>query len=66
MAWYQQRERRGRHFPASGPSRHKGSRKRVGRIRLGEHWSPEIVIFWLGVILILLVAVPWWIAHPIK
>jgi hypothetical protein len=41
-----------------GPQRHKGSRKRVARIRPGDHWSPEIVIFFAAVILMLIVLIP--------
>ena len=41
-----------------GPQRHKGSRKRVARIRPGHNWSPEILIFFVAVILILVVAIP--------
>ena len=41
-----------------GPQRHKGSRKRLARIRPGDHWSPEILIFFVAVILILAIAIP--------
>ena len=41
-----------------GPQRHKGSRKRMAHIRPGDHWSPEILIFFLAVILILIVVIP--------
>ena len=41
-----------------GPQRHKGSRKRVAHIRAGDHWSPEILIFFVAVILILAVVIP--------
>jgi hypothetical protein len=41
-----------------GPQRHKGSRKRMARIRPGDHWSPEILIFFVAVILFLVVVIP--------
>ena len=62
MAWYQRSERLAQRVP-SRPSRYKGSRKRIDRIRLGQHWSAEIVIFFVGVVLMLLVGVPWLIRH---
>jgi hypothetical protein len=46
------------HGALYGPQRHKGSRKRMARIRPGDHWSPEILIFFVAVILILVVAIP--------
>jgi hypothetical protein len=46
-----------------GPQRHKGSRKRIGRIRHRDHWSREIVIFWIALALFLLVVVPLLIRH---
>ena len=41
-----------------GRQRHKGSRKRLARIRPGDHWSPEILIFFVAVIVIVLVVIP--------
>jgi hypothetical protein len=55
-----------RPFP-SVPHRHRGSRKRLKRVRLRGHWSADVIVLlalMLLALLALLIGMPWLIAHP--
>jgi hypothetical protein len=58
--------RKPQHFREMGQVREHplGSRRRLERIRLRGNWSREAMIFWLSVLLILTVMIPWLVCHP--
>jgi len=43
---------------------YRGSRKRIRRIRVQDHWSVELWLFVIFVLLALFIVVPWLIRHP--
>jgi hypothetical protein len=43
---------------------YRGSRKRIRRIRMQDHWSVELWLFVIFVLLALFIVVPWLIRHP--
>jgi hypothetical protein len=65
MAGVVRSERDGRHRLPGTPHRHKGSRKRLGRIRWKRNWSPEIIVFLVAMLLMLTVVIPYLIEHPL-
>lgn len=58
--------RTGPHEGRSAKAFDRGSKKRVERIRLRGNWSIEFWIFVILMLIMLFVAVPWLIKHPIE
>ena len=55
-----------RHFRELGRTRRfrLGSRRRLQRIRFRGNWSLEAILFFVAMLFILTIVVPWLIRHP--
>lgn len=54
-----------RHYELGGSRPvYRGSRRRLEKVRLRDNWSRGAILFFLWILLILTVAIPWVMHHP--